>query len=300
MIRARIVADSRNVATTDRLTSFVITFPRFVLAELNTHRVLSKNTASSRAIPVARQLQRVLDAPVLPLEWGQNRPGMQSTELVPRHLTDDATTLWTSLSREAARVAEALRTLGEAGVHKQYVNRVIEPWTWSTCLVSGTQWENFFALRCHRDAQPEMQWLADEMLFAYVDHQPAALLPGAWHLPFGDQLPVGLSLADQLRVVVARCARLSTESFDGDHSVEKDFRLHDDLLAAGHMSPFEHPAVALDTAEWSGNFRGFGQYRKQLPNEQRSVDLFALAAERRAHRTAWIARGGVTPLYLVA
>ena len=297
MITARLLADSRNAATGDRLATFLITFPRFVLPELATHRVFSKNTSSSREMPVARQVARVIDTPVLPVEWGQNQPGMQSTAILPVHLAGEAERLWTELGLLAAQTADELVSLGERGVHKQYANRVVEPWSWTTCLVSATEWENFFALRCHAAAQPEMQWLADEMLFAYVDGTPAMLAPGEWHLPFGDKVPVGLPFADVLRVVTARCARLSYESFDGDHSTAKDFRLHDDLRAEGHMSPFEHPAQALETSAWSGNYRGFRQYRKTIQQESRRVDLVDLAAARRAHRAAWIARGGVSSLY---
>src|SRR3954452_24195130 len=74
---AKVLADSVSPAG-QRLTTLEATFPRFVLAEFNTHRVFSRNSASSRAIPVAKQLRRVLDDPYVPIEFGSNKPGMQA------------------------------------------------------------------------------------------------------------------------------------------------------------------------------------------------------------------------------
>ena len=278
---ARILADSLNTVTGDRLTSFLVRFPRWILAEINTHRALSRNTASSRAIPIAKQKARVLEHPALPVEWGSNKAGMQAGEPIPEGQAQAAEAVWRRMAGQAvegAGVLEALR------VHKQITNRVLEPWIWTTSIISGTDWENFFALRCHPAAQPELQYLADEMLFAYVESTPALLEPGEWHLPFGDRLPAGLTVEDQLKVVTARCARTSYETFDGEHSTEKDIRLHDDLARDGHMSPFEHPAQAMSASEYSGNFRGWRQYRKTFPSENRTVNLTALAAERRSLR----------------
>ena len=134
------------------------------------------------------------------------------------------------------------------GLHKQIANRVLEPFVFQTTLVTATEWENFLALRADPDAQPEFQALADLMLDAYVANTPRALAAGEWHIPFGDMMPGGLTLEEQLRVATARCARLSYLTFDGIIHVERDVELHDRLARRGHWSPFEHIAQALDTA----------------------------------------------------
>jgi thymidylate synthase ThyX len=154
-----------------------------------------------------------------------------------------------------------------------------------TTIVSATDWENFFALRAHPDAQPEFQALADLMLEKYVEARPRSLQAGEWHLPFADKyVEDGLSQEQLVKITSARCARVSYLNFEGDISYEKDYKLHDDLLASGHMSPFEHAAFALSKPERSGNFVGFCQYRKTLPFENRVCNVYSLLKERKAAR----------------
>jgi hypothetical protein len=134
--------------------------------------------------------------------------------------------------------------LVELGIHKQIANRLLEPFAHMTTIVSATDWENFFALRAHPDAQPEFQALADLMLEVYVGSEPKGLRAGEWHLPFADKyVEDGLSQEQLVKITTARCARVSYLNFEGDISYEKDYKLHDDLLASGHMSPFEHAAI---------------------------------------------------------
>ncbi len=125
-------------------------------------------------------------------------------------------------------------------------------------------------MRAHKDAMPEMQELAKQMLLCYTKSVPKRLACGEWHLPFADKYLIDdLTIEELLKIVAARCARVSYKNFLGDIDYKKDYKLHDDLLRSGHMSPFEHAAKARDDFGISGNFIGFDQYRKMLVNENR-------------------------------
>lgn len=268
-ITAKIITDSTN-RYGNRLTSFIITYPRFVLAEINTHRMLSRNTASSRAIPINRIIDQVKNNPAMPIRWGKIGKGMQDHGYYDVHSNETyfCKKDWLAARDKAVEQAVKLKNLG---LHKQIVNRILEPFMWTTTLISGTEWENFFALRVNKAAQPEFQHLAHLMLKEYVNHEPQYKESGEWHIPFGDQMPKYLSVEDQRKVAVARAARVSYNTFDGEINIEKDIQLHNQLLEAGHMSPFEHCAYAYYYG--SGNFRGWFQYRHTLPNENRSCNL---------------------------
>jgi thymidylate synthase ThyX len=154
-----------------------------------------------------------------------------------------------------------------------------------TTIVTATEWGNFFNLRAHPDAHPTFQALADAMLSAYTASVPVELEPGEWHLPFADKyVPEGLDILLLLKIVTARCARVSYMTFDGDIDHDKDYGLHDDLMQNGHMSPFEHAGRCEATASRSGNFIGYTQYRKLIPNEERvAFDPEALLLQRKQH-----------------
>jgi hypothetical protein len=162
--------------------------------------------------------------------------------------------------------------LWKLGLHKQIANRILEPWMWITVIISATEWSNFFALRDHPDAQPEIALLAAMMRSAYAASEPRRLRAGEWHLPLVDdpeaQRIRSLCL-DPRAVSAGRIARVSHLTHDGRRDFYEDVKLHDRLRGAlpPHMSPFEHVAMALDTIEQSGNFYGFRQYRKEIPNE---------------------------------
>lgn len=311
MIRVKLIADSLNVDTNKRLTTFLLTYPRYIHAELMTHRVFSRNAASSRAIPVIKFRQDVRENPVIPTHWGANKPGMQAGEELDDVLQDwvwPANDMFPEVDvdgsplprikltqREFAKktwlaardlALGAHLALEKVGLHKQIANRVIEPWFHIEVLVSATEFENWFGLRCHSAAHPDIQALADAMLEVYVKNRPALLHHGSWHLPFGDQeiLP-NLELRDIIRICVARAARVSYKTFEGAIDYQKDFDLHDRLAKQGHWSPFEHVAVAMKHGTWSGNFCGWRQYRKDFPGENREVhDLCALWERRKKER----------------
>lgn len=264
MITARVIADSVSPAGS-RITTMVIRFPRFILAEFNTHRTMSRNAASSRAIPTTRIIQQVQEDPALPVFWGKNQAGMQAWAEMSPGDQGVAEAVWLQARDQVIRRVHELLSLG---CHKQIVNRLLEPWVMTTVLVTATEWKNFFKLRCHPDAQPEMRALAEAMRAEYEKSRPFNVAVGGWHVPFGDKMPFDISEADRLKIATARAARLSYESFDGETSVAKDLELHDRLASSGHWSPFEHAAQALaDPNEASGNFEGWKQYRKFFAGE---------------------------------
>jgi len=298
---AKVLADSRSPAG-HRLTTLEATFPRFVLAEFNTHRVFSRNSASSRAIPIAKQLRRVLEEPYVPIEFGSNQPGMQAGPALDGEKREAAEAEWLRARDDAVRhvlglVADPgelsagddlLEILGRVegtirdksqpaewlNVHKQVANRLLEPFMWHTVIVTATEWDNFWNLRCHPDAQPEIRLVAETMRGTMATSEPAELAEGEWHLPLvrpEDREQVD-SIEDLIKVSAGRCARVSYLTHAGLRDLDADVQLHDRLLESGHMSPLEHPARPLTADElaeavWSGNFRGWHSYRKTIAGE---------------------------------
>jgi hypothetical protein len=145
MIQAKIIADSKNQYG-NRLTTMVITFPRFILAEFNTHRMLSKNSASSRAIPFKKMVKMVEENPFIPIAWQKDHKGMQGTEYFDEIGAETCKIDWLTARNYAVQQAKILNESG--GVTKQLCNRLLEPFMWHTVIISATEWENFFALRC--------------------------------------------------------------------------------------------------------------------------------------------------------
>lgn len=147
MIDAKIIADSRNPIG-NRITTWVLKFPRFILSEFNTHRVLSRNSSSSRARPLDKTIQDVLNDPAIPEFWGKNQKGMQASVELNEKEREAAKTQWLYARDLAVHKA---RMLQELDVHKQIANRLLEPWMHQTVLCTATEWQNFFALRAHKD-----------------------------------------------------------------------------------------------------------------------------------------------------
>lgn len=268
---ARILLDSL-ASNSFRLTSWELTYPRFIHSELMTHRDFSRNASSSRAIPVAKMIERIEENPAHPIWWGKNQSGMQAKEELDRKEKEAVQQEWHLAMQDAIRHA---RVMHELGAHKQIVNRILEPFTLITTLVTATNFENFFSLRYHTDAQPEFGYLAKLMADLYYNTEPRVVHVGWWHLPFiqndeWDQFPLNVLR----QVSVARCARVSYLTHVGKRDIQKDLELHDQLLTGsghGHWSPFEHVAQAQYTARSSGNFFGWEQYRKQFHNERQET-----------------------------
>ena len=154
MIQAKIVADSINIQG-NRLTTMEIVFPRYILAELNTHRMLSKNSASSRAIPFSKMVKEIEESPFIPYAWQLNHKGMQGTEYLTE-IEDIKSAEGEWLKARDLAIQQA-RYLNGIGVTKQLVNRLLEPFMYHKVLVSATEFENFFNLRC-----PSYEWEYEE------------------------------------------------------------------------------------------------------------------------------------------
>lgn len=247
-----------------------LTFPRIVLAEFNTHRVFSRNSASSRAIPVEKMLAKVTSDPFFPVYWGKNQKGMQADEELSESDIAHAEDVWMSARDQMIVHVNQLLMLG---VHKQITNRLLEPFLWHTVIVTSTEWNNFFALRTHKDAQPEIRKIAILAKETYESSVPRQLAALEAHLPLVEDLDVLLAegfTGEQLcKISVGRCARVSYLTHDGKRDPNADIQLCDRLMASGHLSPFEHVAIAQEeNAEvWSGNIRGWIQWRKTFPHE---------------------------------
>jgi thymidylate synthase ThyX len=272
---ARVLLDS--VAPNGvRLTTLEATFPRFVLAEFNTHRLFSRNSASSRAVPTAKLIQRVEKEPVLPLEWGRNKAGMSASEVLSKQDAEEAMMVWL-LARDDA-VAHA-RELLALGVHKQELNRILEPFLWHTVIVTATQWKNFFELRCAPNAQPEIREAALRMREAMEDSAPRPIGSGDWHTPLVQDDEYGLDVELRKRISAARCGRVSYLTHEGKREIVKDLELCDRLEADRHLSPFEHVATPASDAGFHANFRGWIQMRAEIEGNSLSRSSALQAAQ---------------------
>lgn len=239
MYKATIILDSVNrYYYNSRITTFEISAPRFLLAEINTHRILAKSAASSRAIPVKKRIEMIRQSPFIPEAFGKNRPGMQAEETLSDEYNTKAKISWQKAIDCAITCAEELQ---ELDVHKQQANRILEPFCFFMGVITATEWENFYNLRLHPDAQPEFQKLARMMKEAQDNSVP---IVRDIHLPYNDETNE-ISISDAFYVSAARCARVSYKTFDGKLStVNKDLELCEQLLNSGHMSPFDHQAIA--------------------------------------------------------
>jgi hypothetical protein len=254
-----------------RLTTLVIHAPRFILPSLLTHRALSRNAASSRAIPVAKMIAAVEADPFIPQDVYKNCPGMQGRDPLSRQEWAEFEFTWRDMRNHAVNAAW---NLAQRGIHKQTVNRLLEPFAWTTVVVTATDWKNFFALRCHPDAQPEMQKVATLMRDAMAGSEPEKIGASGWsiymwHLPFmrdedrAAWAASKLSAADLRLMSAGRCARVSYLGHDGKRDPYADIALAQRLIKDRHMSPFEHVATPAP-GRWA-NFRGWRQMRLDLP-----------------------------------
>jgi len=270
-ISAKVVADSMAPHGV-RLTTMQLRYPAMVHAELMTHRMLSKGASSSRAIPVKRMIDDVLNDPAFPVRWGKAKKGMQDDGPVNRVTAMDARWEWLKGRDAAVAVARELLALG---LHKQVANRVLFPFVHMHVIVSATDWEGFFAQRCDEDADPTMEALAWAMLDARNASTPRVVREGEWHLPYvTDEERGRLSEQGAAHVSAARCARVSYANHDGSEpNAVADLVVADKLLAGltvgkpGHMSPFEHQATPTHLRVYCANFRGWQQYRQRIAGE---------------------------------
>lgn len=272
MIQAKVIEDSI-AAHGKRLTTLQLVYPRFIHAEFLTHRVFSRNASSSRAIPIAKMIEQVLNSPAMPVHWGKNQPGMQAKEQVSDETATTAAANWVRAAHDAAQRAYVLMDLG---VHKQVVNRLLEPFQHIHVVVTATEWDNFMELRAHEDAQPEIHALASLIGVAMESSTPVyrkrqRLDAANWHLPYvsNEERYVHRESPELLaKLSTARCARVSYLTHDGANpSIEKDLELFDRLVGARplHASPTEHQAYPLPLGTQSSkNFFGWRQHRELI------------------------------------
>jgi hypothetical protein len=280
-IEARVIADSVYDGGS-RLTTFVLKYPRFVHAEFMTHRVFSRNAASSRAIPIKTMMRRVIDEPAVPIHWGRNQKGMQAAGELTGWRKWLCRQLWLKARWFALAFVQVLVWLD---LHKQIGNRLLEPWMHIEVVVTGTRFANFYALRDHPMAEPHMQELARKMIEAHSASTPKVLRPGEWHLPFvneslhedfveyAEEVPggsgmIGIQWPEQM-VSAARCARVSYLKHDSTKAtIGEEFALYDRLVGGTpmHASPTEHqarvPISPADLTDHQSNLRGWVQFRK--------------------------------------
>ena len=288
MIKATIIADSFSPNGV-RLTTFEFEYPRFIHSEVMTHRMLSKNAASSRAIPMDRMHEHIKNDPGRPIYWGKNQSGMQAKEELTGADLVHVREFWEMAQNDALNWAQEL---GKFGLHKQIANRVTEPFQTMKTIISGTEWANFFWLRDHPDAQPEFQRLAASAKAAMDISQPNRLKSGEWHLPYIDvkwdesgniiYMNNGeeVALRDAQIISASCCAQVSYRKLDD--TLEKAKMIFDRLINTQpvHASPIEHQATPVpntvgfevwpkgvthqrrDKSLWSGNFREWIQFRQ--------------------------------------
>lgn len=312
MISARVLADSiyrptPTVKTSSRLTTFEVIFPRSILAEFNTHKMISKNFASSRAIPNHKLIQRVEDNPFIP-SWKLNQKGMSPGEPLSLSAAKEAYNVWI---RCRDTMVSAAKYLGEdLDIHKGYVNRLLEPWMYVTGICTATDYDNLFFQRYDAAAEPSFYALAKVMYEQFRTSEPKELKLGQWHRPLAndeetvdlvcgycaDKMGLDLTVIDVLNQVSAgRCARVSVFNHEGIRSIDDDLKLYSKMVNSvpGHWSPLEHVAtpaqpedmvyrldqletindgtfivsVKPDELGYCGNLKGFKQLRKFFPNE---------------------------------
>ena len=291
--KATIIADSIS-PNGERLTTFELEYHRYIHSEVMTHRLFSRNAASSRAIPIDKIIEQVEANPAIPIVWGINQSGMQANKNHGIIASVACTWVWRKAAKAAAKSARLLQKLN---VHKQLVNRILEPFQVMKTVVTATEFDNFFWLRCHKDAQPEIHALADAMYQEYMYNRPVKLGEGEWHTPYvGDgfwtpKVTNGLTLEEAQKVSSSCCAQVSYRKLDD--SIEKATKIYDQLVTMTpvHASPFEHIGtpipyesmqysteeggcwehdgithMTIDGNLWSGNLKGWIQYRQLIPN----------------------------------
>ena len=274
MYGAKILKDSVSPSGV-RLITWELTYPRFVHAELMTHRVFARNSASSRAVPTKKMLERIKNDPVFPKYWGKNQSGMQANEELSADDIELTKREWLELRDITMSYVE--RWL-ERGLHKQIANRPLEAWMFITVIVTATEWDNWYGQRTAEQAQPELRWVAREMFDIQHESKPTLIDYGKWHTPLleKDEIEIlthieGWSQEALKDISVGRCGRVSYLTHEGIRDPSEDVKLAKDKMKPfGHMSPFEHVATPIDARsdnQWAGPFYGWLQYRKIIPGE---------------------------------
>ena len=270
-IKAEIVAHSKSSVNGKEIVTFSLEYPRFIHSELMTHRLFSRNAASSRAIPVAKMIDQVRNDPAMPVHWGKNQSGMQAKEELSGVNKIDVMGEW---QLAAMNAADSAQFMADEGAHKQIVNRILEPFQMMKTVLTATEFDNFFWLRKHPDAQPEIKLLAEKMWEALEVSEAVELEPGEWHVPYvkvirdsygslyyvteydgvphdhtirvGSKVYEPITLEDALAISSSCCAQVSYRKLDD--SLEKAKDIFGKLIESKpcHASPTEHQATPME------------------------------------------------------
>ena len=253
-ITAEVVCDSISEQGV-RLTTFEIEYPRIVMSEFNTMRAISKNSSSSRAIPVSKMLEHTKNINLKPIYFGSKKSGMQAGDELDGNDLINAKLFWEAALFDAVTWATEL---DELGVAKEVTNRLVEPFQLVKVVCTATDWGNFFNLRLHPDSDPNICMLAYKMYQDMQESKPIELKVGEWHLPFvnvgwngkgemcyADEDFNFIELEQAIKLSAASCASVSyrTEGM----TLEKADKIFDMLIKAEviHASPFEHLATPI-------------------------------------------------------
>lgn len=275
----------------ENLWTFELTYPRYIHSEFMTHRVFSRNASSSRAIPVRRVIEQVRENPVMPPKVFMNQKGMVGETEADEVTTTAFHVLWKEASENACKTAEMMERMG---IHKQHVNRILEPFQFIKVIVTATEWYNFFALRLAPDAQPEIRQLArviyDEMdryrnkevgvlevsiprkncpdIFARMGADKVHTIVSLPYITDEDIKEIGKDNYRQLmKISAARCARVSYNNHDGSKpDLEKDMKLYDHLYDGRHLSPMEHACIQDPDYHKYANLNGWKSLRYLVEN----------------------------------
>lgn len=271
-ITAKVIQDSVCTRTATRITTFELEYPRFIHSEFMTHRMLSRNAASSRAIPISKLVKLVETRPARPIEWGKNIKGMQATEQLDLPQLMEASSLWDNIARITCGVARKFDSLQ---LHKQISNRILEPYQMIKVVCTATTYDNFFHLRKHPDAQPEIKELATVMWNAYKKSSPVGLAAGEWHVPYilREDSELGLQyyiweeqdnlekqivktyLTKEQAVMISAscCAQVSYRILNTDIDKARDIFQRLVESKPVHASPLEHQATPMSNITNSCN-----------------------------------------------
>lgn len=265
----KIISDTLNPLNKQRITTYQLSYWRPILAETNTHRKFSRNASSSRAQSFKKRCETICNTPHVPQHWNTEQKGMQGGKEFSDEIKAEIDEEIGELARLTVSKIQALNTSIKAKtgyeIHKQYLNRYLEPFTTVNQLITATNFDNFFKLRMGEEAQPEIRDIATEMFWLLRENEPET---SVYHLPYITQKDLKEYGFDTcLKISVARCARVCVHAYDGKHYLlEKDLNLYDTLLSNGHMSPFEHIAIAdmTDKVKSYYNLDGWMSYRYAL------------------------------------
>lgn len=273
MYEAKVLADS--ICGENRITTIVCTFPEIVHKQFLKHRMLSINTRSHRALPTSKVKE---SSNFVPNIWTKNGKGMVASETVEGWQGSWCSDIWTAAKNDIIKRVEQLEHME---IHKEKANRLLEPFSWCTMIITGTFWlgdttpikklKGFFDLRLPHDAQDEIRQTAGIVKEVFDASNPVILTPGSWHFSFITDEEKDLTLLQKIKLNCARAARVSYLSHDGKRDLDRDYDLYDRLVNDEHMSALEHCAQAVGDNKYYANLKGWKSWRYKLEWEGTEV-----------------------------